>query len=113
MTADYLTLLDGSVVRVEYNMNALGMFTALTGKGLADLMNINNDINMLRTIAWCSVIEGERIEKRSYTLSEQEFGEQMGMRNVVAFSEIFTAQILRGGEKKSPTKGKAPRVLIR
>jgi hypothetical protein len=113
MANDYLILNDDRKVRVEWNMNALGMFTMLTGKNLGDLASVGNDYNTLRSIAYCSVIEGERIEGRELNLTEVEFGSLMSMFCIARFSEMLTEHILRGAQKKNPAKGRTPQVITR
>jgi hypothetical protein len=113
MKADYLTLADGRKVRICFDMNALGMFTALTGKEMPDLVAPITDFNLLRTVAWCSAIEGENAEGRELGLSEVEFGRVMNMISINQFSQILTVQITGGAEKKSPRKGKDPEIILR
>lgn len=113
MKADYITLVDGRVVRVEWNMNSLGQFTSITGMGLPDLINITSDINALRTLAWCCVMEGEAIEGKELGLTETGFGRLIIMANIIELTKILTSQFNVGVKKKEPEKGKPPRVLMR
>lgn len=113
MKPDYLTLTDGRCVRIEWNMNALGDFTRITGKEMTDLVDGKADVNMLRTIAWCSVKEGEAADGKELGLDEIQFGRLMNMANIISFSKIFTAQIGNSGEKKSPERGRSPLIFFR
>jgi hypothetical protein len=103
---DYLTLKDGSKVRIELNMNAIGNFTSLTGKELWDLSG-KPDINLLRTIAWCAVCEGEACDGREFTLTEIEFGRQVDFQGITSFSKILAKQISTSEQKKSKPSDKA------
>lgn len=105
MKPQYLKLTDGREVRIMWNMNALGKFTKLTGKEMTDLAK--PDINDLRTVAWCSAIEGEEADGRELELSEVQFGRLIDMAGIVKFSEILTEQA-GGVQKKSPAPGNSP-----
>ena len=104
MKNDYLTLDDGRKVRIRWNMNALGRFTKLTGKEITDLTNGKTDIDTMRTIAFCSDIEGERIEKREFELDEMDFGALMSMKNIVEFSQFFVSQTTGGSVAQKKPK---------
>ena len=110
MKADYLTLDDGRRVRILFNMNALGDLSKKTGIEMTDLAGNKADINTLRTIAWCSAIEGEEAEGRTLELTEKEFGRLISMEGIVSFSAILTAQS-NNSQKKSP--GKSPLIFFR
>lgn len=88
-----------------WNMNALGNFTRLTGKEMTDLATV--DVNTLRTVAWCSALEGEEAEGRELELNEVQFGRLIDMAGIVKFSEILTEQA-SGVQKKSPAPGNSP-----
>ena len=109
MKADYLTLSDGRRVRILFNMNALGK----TGIEMTELAGGKADVNMLRTIAWCSAVEGEAAEGKELELNEIEFGRLMSMAGIVEFSAILTAQSGNNGQKKSPERGRFPKIFFR
>jgi hypothetical protein len=113
MKADYLKLTDGREVRVEWNMNSMNEFITVTGKELVDLKDIKADVGTLRTIAWCSIREGEEVEGREFGLSEKELGRLMGMAEVIKFSEILTGQSNPGGQKKSKPPNKLLKIFTR
>lgn len=102
MKADYLTLTDNRRVRVLWNMNALGDFTAVTGTEMSELAGGRADVNKLRTIAWCAAKEGEAADGKDLGLNEHEFGRLMSMQNIVEFSEILARQSNGAAQKKSP-----------
>jgi hypothetical protein len=112
MKHNYLILSDGRSVRIEWNMNALGNFTAITGKDISELKDGKTDINALRTIAWCSAVEGEALDGKELGLNEIEFGRLMSMANIIAFSEILISQS-SSEQKKSPAKGRSPLIFFR
>lgn len=108
MKADYLTLTDGRKVRIEWNMNALATFTSLTGIRMEQLISIKPDVATLRTIAWCSAMEGEAADGNSLEISEVDFGRLMSIPAIIQFSEILARQ--SGMEqKKSPPPDKPRR----
>jgi hypothetical protein len=113
MKADYLTLADGRRVRVMFNMNALGKLSKEAGIEMTDLAEGKADINTLRTIAWCSAMEGEALDGREFNLSEVEFGRLITMQGIVAFSAILTEQSSSEAQKKSPQEGRFPRMFFR
>lgn len=113
MKADYLILADGRSVRILWNMNALGAFTKITGKEMTDLLDGKADINALRTIAWCSAVEGEAADGKELELDENQFGRLISMEGIVAFSAILTSQSSNSGQKKSSAKGRSPRIFFR
>lgn len=114
MTAEYITLANGRRVRVFWNMNALGEFTRITGKEMTDLADGKADISTLRTIAWCSAVEGERLDGKELGLTEIEMGGLMSMQCIVAFSGILTAQSgVADQQKKSQSPGRFPQILFR
>lgn len=102
MKPQYLKLINGREVRILWNMNALGNFSALTGKEMTDL--VKADVNTLRTVAWCSALEGEAAEGRELGLDEVQFGRLVDMAGIVKFSEIISEQA-NGAQKKSPVTG--------
>jgi hypothetical protein len=111
MKPDYITLSDGRKVRIEWNMNALGEFTSATGKEMTDLTGGKADVKTLRTIAWCSAVEGEAADGKELGLTELEFGRLMTMASIVAFSEILTRQST--GAKKNELKKRFPLIHFR
>ncbi len=111
MKAEYINLSDGRRVRIEWNMNALAEFTALTGREITDLTGGTADIKLLRAIAWCGAKEGEAADGKDLGLDETGFGRLMNMKSIVEFSEILTRQI--GGQKKSPYQEKKPLIFFR
>jgi hypothetical protein len=113
MKAYYLTLADGKTVRIMFNMNALGEVSRLTGIELIDLAKLKVDMNTIRAIAWCSAVEGEALEGKTLKLTEDEFGRQMTMGGVIAFTAILKEQISGLDQKKSPKRGKFPRIFFR
>jgi hypothetical protein len=113
MKADYLTLADERKVRILWNMNALGEFTKLTGREMTDLVDGKADVNTLRTIAWCSAVEGEAADGKELALDEIQFGRLITMEGIVAFSAILATQSNNSGQKKSPEKGRSPRIFFR
>jgi hypothetical protein len=113
MKADYITLEDGKSVRILWNMNALGEFTKITGMEMSDLAEGKADVNSLRTIAWCSAVEGELADGKELGLSEIEFGRKMTMECIVKFSAILTEQSGNSGQKKSPEPKRPRRIFFR
>ena len=97
---DYLILTDEQKIRVQVNMNSLGMFTTLTGKELFDLAG-KTDMNLLRTMAWCAASEGEMCDGREFKLTEIEFGRLVDFAGIVQFSKLLTNQISNSEQKKS------------
>jgi hypothetical protein len=112
MKLHYLVFADGRKVRVEWNMNSMHEFTAITGKELTDLAGMKADIATLRTIALCCIREGEDIEGRSFDLSEKELGRLMGMQEIIKFSEILT-ELSSGAQKKSEPPNRFPKIFRR
>jgi len=113
MKADYLELTDGRKVRVLWNMNALGEFTSVTGMEMIDFAEAKADVDMLRTIAWCAVREGEEAEGRTLDLDERQFGRLIDMAGIVRFSEILTEQTRGAAQKKSKAPMKFPLIHFR
>lgn len=111
MKAQYLKLTDGREVRIMWNMNALGSFTRLTGKEMSDLTSVN--VDTLRTIAWCSAVEGELADGRALGLDEMQFGRLIDMQGIVSFSEILTVQASGAAQKKSTPPGRSPLMFFR
>lgn len=111
MKPDYLTLSDGRQVRMEWNMNALSEFVAVTGREITDFATNKADIKTLRTIAWCSAVEGEAADGKELGLTEIEFGRLMTMTAITLFSEILTRQI--HGTQKKNNKFRFPRMNFR
>jgi hypothetical protein len=101
MKADYLTLANDRKVRIMWNMNAFGKFTQITGKEIIDFGS-KVPVNMLRTIAWCSAIEGEKADGKELNLSEEEFGRLITMTGIVEFSAILTDQGNNTQKKNHP-----------
>lgn len=95
-----------------WNMNALGNFTSLTGKEMSDITG-KVDINTLRSIAWCSAIEGEEADGKELGLDEKAFGRLMDMATIIKFSEILTVQTGGAGQKKSEAPDKRPKMFRR
>jgi len=115
MKPEYITLSDGRRVRIEWNMNALGEFTSLTGKEMADMLNMKEgraDIKTLRIIAWCAAMEGEAADGKSLGLNEIEFGRLMTMHSIVEFSGILAKQS-SGAEKKNQAPRRFPLIHFR
>lgn len=109
MTADYLTLSNDRKVRVEFNWNVASQMIGLTGIDINGLISGNADIQLLRTIAWCCAVEGERLDGREFELSELDFGGLVNMEGIVAFTQILVAQSKNSAQKKSPPKkGRIP-----
>jgi hypothetical protein len=113
MKPDYITLINGKTVRIMFNMNALGDVAKRTGIEITDLASGKADLNMLRSIAWCSAMEGEAADGKELGLNEIEFGRLMSMANIVEFSAIITSQSGNNGQKKSTEKGKFPQIFFR
>lgn len=108
MKADYLTLTDGRKVRIEFNMNSVGEFTAITGKELVEFQTMKADVKVLRTIAWCSAVEGELCDGRELGMDEIQFARLMNMNAIVEFSKILTAQSAISSQKKSEPPSRSP-----
>lgn len=113
MKVYYLTLADGRKVRVEWNMNSMHEFTAISGKELTDLAGMKADVGALRTIAHCCIREGEDMDGRQFDLSEKELGRLMGMNEIIKFSEILTELSNSGAQKKSSPPDKFPKIFRR
>lgn len=113
MKPDYLTLTDGRSVRVEWNMNSLGAFTHDTGIEMTDLAAGEADIFTLRKVVWYMVIEGERLEGRTFELTEVELGSLMSQNEVIEFARIFALQASTTDQKKNTQKGRSPRIFFR
>lgn len=113
MKADYLELSNGRKLRICFNMNALCEVTKLTGIEMSNLAGGKIDIPTLRSIAWCSAIQGERNDGKELSLTEIEFGNLLTMEGIVIFSKILTEQSGNSGEKKNPMKGRSPRTFFR
>jgi hypothetical protein len=111
MKPDYLTLSNGRVIRIEWNMNALAELSTHTGIEISDLTSAKADIKMLRAMAWLSAKEGESIDGKELNMTELEFGRLMSMKSIIEFSEILTKQT--GGQKKSPYQEKKPLIFFR
>ena len=103
----YLTLTDGTIVRVQLNMNAIGEFTSMTGKELFDL-SAKPDVNLLRSVAWCAVREGQLCDGHEFTPTEVEFGRLVDFKGITEFSKILASQISTSAEKKSKPTIKTP-----
>lgn len=107
ISPEYLTLRDDRKVRIEINMNSIGSFNSITGKELFEIKEGNKtDATLIRTLAWCSAIEGEACEGREFVINEIEFGRLMGVPELTAFVKIFMNQAMSSEQKKSkpPTK---------
>jgi len=109
----YLILSDDRKVRVEWNMNSMEEFRSITGMELTDLAVKKADIPTLRTIAWCSIREGEEIEGRDFELDEKGLGRLMGMKEIVKFSEILAEQSNPGEQKKTKPPRRFPLIHFR
>jgi hypothetical protein len=94
-------------------MNALCEITKITNMQMTDLADGKAGVSELRTIAWCSAVEGEAADGRDLSLSEIEFGRLMTMETIVAFSKILTEQSGNSGQKKSNNKGQLPKIFFR
>jgi hypothetical protein len=104
MKPAYLTLDNGKTVRIMWNMNATGEFTKITGRDLADLDDGRADVNQLRTIGWCSAVEGEDADGKDLGMTEKEFGRQLSLGKVVELAKIIVEQSGNDGQKKSPAR---------
>ncbi|MCX6303288.1 MAG: hypothetical protein NTW82_14015 [Bacteroidia bacterium] len=82
-------------------MNSIGSFTALTGKEFFELAEGPKDVNSIRTLAWCAVVEGEACEGSELKMTELEFGRQMGLKQMKDFFQIFGRLVSSSVEKKS------------
>jgi len=94
-------------------MNSLGEFTALTGRELTDFTAGKLEILMLRTLAWCTAVDGEIAEGHSLDLDEKEFGRLMDMQAIIAFSKILTEQSMTAAQKKSEPPNRSPMIFFR
>ena len=113
MKKDYLKLTNGREVRILWNMNASGEFTATTGMELTDLAKMKADMNTLRSIAWCSAREGEDAEGGILELDEKQFGRLIDMNGIVEFSKILSEQSKVAAQKKSEAPTRSPRIFFR
>ena len=109
----YLTLSDGREIRLEWNMNALALFTSVTGKEMTDLREGKADVPLLRTIAWCAAQEGEEADGRQLGLTEIELGRLMSMQCIIKFSEFLAPQNMVTGQKKTSPPNRFPRIFSR
>lgn len=113
MKPDYLFLTNERKVRIEWNLNSLSEWSQMTGKEITDLATGKPDLSVLRTIAWCSAREGERLDGHEFELDEIEFGGLIDMPCVILFSQILTSQTSGLEQKKSEAPTKLPRLFFR
>jgi hypothetical protein len=113
MKIDYITLKDERKVRIEWNMNALDIWSNLTGKEMSDLASGKATVSDLRTIAWCAAIEGEQCDGRDLGLSEVEFGRLLHMQAIIEFSKILSEQSSTVEQKKSEAPRRSPLIFFR
>lgn len=100
MAPDYLILTNERKVRMLFNMNAIEIFTATTGKEVSELEG-KTDIATLRTLAHAMAVEGEDADGRKFELTDLEFGRLVSIQNIVQIKEIIERQAGQL-EKKSP-----------
>lgn len=112
MKPEYITLNNGRKVRIEWNMNAVAEYTAISGRELTDLTAGKADVLTLRTIAWCAAQEGEAADGKELGMNDVELGRLMSMAAMVQFSEILTRQ-MQGTQKKSVSLLRFPPILFR
>ena len=105
MKADYIELMDGRSVRMLFNMNAVEIFTDLSGMELVDFANTKVNIGQLRKLGYGCAIEGELADERELKMSEMEFGRMVSIPTMVQMKEIIERQ-MGEAEKKS---GHSPR----
>jgi hypothetical protein len=113
MRIDHITLADERVVCMAFTPNALTMVNELTGKELADLVGNGRNLALIRTMAWCAVVEGEIIEGRKFTLSEIEFWRLVTIPQIGEISRILAEHITGISQKKSQAPMNPPRVHTR
>jgi hypothetical protein len=114
MKPDYLTLSNGRKVRIEWNMHAMGEYVNITGRELLEFKSKKADLNTMKTIAWCSAVEGEICDGRELGMDETQFCRLMNMQSIVEFSRILTEQSTLATQKKREShKSRWPRILTR
>jgi hypothetical protein len=113
MKPDYITLTNGRRVRIEWNWNAVKMWTAVTGKELTELASTSALANDTLTIAWCAANEGEEADGRELAMTEKEFGRLVNMQGIIEFSKILTEQSSTMEQKKSEAPLKSRRIFFR
>jgi hypothetical protein len=113
MRTDHITLIDGRVVCMAFTPVALTMVNELTGKELGDLTGSGRNLALIRTMAWCSIVEGEIIEGRKFNLSEDEFWRLVTIPQIGEISRILAEHITGIPQKKSQAPEKSPKVHAR
>lgn len=107
MKPDYIELMDGKSVRMLFNMNAVEIFTDLSGIELIDFANTKVNISQLRKLGYGCAIEGELADGRELKMSEMEFGRLVSVPAMVQMKEIIERQ-MGEGEKKSAQSPRRP-----
>jgi hypothetical protein len=113
MKPDYLTLTNGRKVRIEWNWNAVKIWTSVTGKELTDLATGKASADDMLTIAYCAATEGEDADGKELALTEKEFGRLINMQGIIEFSKILTAQASTMEQKKSTPPTRSPLMFFR
>jgi hypothetical protein len=104
MKPEYLTLINGRSVRIQFSGNALIEFTELTGKETKDLAAGKVDMKTFRTLAWCCAVEGEAVDGKELMFDEIELFRLVNMDFITKFSEILADQSTTGAQKKKPPR---------
>lgn len=109
MTGDYLIMPDGRRLRVEINWNTLVRFIEETGCDLAEIGAVQRDIKMMRKLAYLAICEGEALEKREFSQTEEEFGSGCRAEQIISFIQIMNKHQDVGADnkKKQGTAAKA------
>lgn len=103
---EYLDI-NGRKLRVEVNWNTICDFSFLTGVDFNDFCQMASDGKVtpkdLRTMLYCAIKEGERMDGRPFELTELDLGEGIRPGIIIMFVEIFTRQ---WNDSKKKTMGK-------
>jgi hypothetical protein len=113
MKAVYLTLTNGRQVRIEWNWNAVNLWTSQTGKELSDLAEDKAKTADMFAIVYCAAVEGEEADGKPLGLTEKEFGRLINMQGIIDASKIIQEQSYVMAQKKTLIKGKSPRLFFR
>jgi len=107
MKADYIELMDGRSVRMLFNMNAVEIFTDLSGVELVDFANTKVNVGQLRKLGYGCAIEGELADGRELKMSEMEFGRFISVPAMVQMKDIIERQ-MGEAQKKSDHAPRRP-----
>lgn len=113
MNKDYLTLSDGTQVRIEVNWNAIQQVAESEGiKNLAEFDQISNlPPKKFPKLIYESAKEGERMDGRELQMTENELKEKIRFVQIQRFNGIYYDQSVTddnlddaGGKKKAKNR---------